>query len=158
MPLSHVAAQMLDIHCSITYITNYNKNCTVYFADNMALRGTLKNTLLKAKPTIFFGVPRVWEKFMEAIKESAKKNPATGCKKSLINWCKSKSNKNLIRLQNNSKSKNSPFLLSIAQKVLTKVKLAIGLDQCVLFFTGAAPIGKETLEFFGNLDIQIMEL
>jgi len=41
---------------------------------------------------------------------------------------------------------------------LKKAKTAIGLDECKIFFTGAAPIGRETLEFFGNIDIHIMEL
>lgn len=124
----------------------------------MALKGTLKNTLLKARPTLFFGVPRVWEKFMEGIKEIAKKKPPSGCKLKLINWCKSKSKQNLIRLQNSSTSKSAPCCISVAKKILKKVHKAIGLNNCKIFLTGAAPIGKETLEFFGNLDIQIMEL
>jgi len=107
---------MLDIHFPMEYIVNFKKNSTVYFADNMALKGTLKSTLIKAKPTVFFGVPRVWEKFMEALKEHVKNNPTTGFKKSLVNWCKAKSAANLSRMQNNSKSKTSPCFLSIAQK------------------------------------------
>jgi len=87
-----------------------DRNATVYFADKNALKGTLKNTLVKAKPTYFFGVPRVWEKFMEAIKEIAKKNPQEGAKKLLINWCKTKAADNIKRMQNNSQSTNDPFL------------------------------------------------
>jgi hypothetical protein len=33
-----------------------------------AFVGSLKATLQSARPTLFFGVPRVWEKFAEAIK------------------------------------------------------------------------------------------
>ena len=38
---------------------------TVYFADKDALKGTLVNTLKEALPTVFLGVPRVWEKIQE---------------------------------------------------------------------------------------------
>ena len=39
----------------------------VYFAFPDALKGTLGLTLKAAQPTVFFGVPRVWEKFMAAL-------------------------------------------------------------------------------------------
>ena len=38
---------------------------TVYFANRDALKGTLVSTLKEALPTVFFGVPRVWEKVQE---------------------------------------------------------------------------------------------
>ena len=41
----------------------------MYFADRMALKGTLLTTLKEARPTRFLGVPRVWEKFMEGIQD-----------------------------------------------------------------------------------------
>jgi long-chain-fatty-acid--CoA ligase ACSBG len=41
----------------------------VYFADENALRGTLVETLRKVRPTVFFGVPRVFEKIMEKMLE-----------------------------------------------------------------------------------------
>ena len=45
---------------------------TVHFARPDALKGSLKNTLQECQPTVFFGVPRVWEKFREAILAKAK--------------------------------------------------------------------------------------
>ena len=49
LPLSHVAAQLLDIHGPMTM------GCAVYFAQPDALRGSLSTTLKAVKPTFFFG-------------------------------------------------------------------------------------------------------
>jgi long-subunit acyl-CoA synthetase (AMP-forming) len=39
-------------------------------------------------PTIFFGVPRVWEKIMEKMKQIGEST--TGLKKQLISWAKAR--------------------------------------------------------------------
>lgn len=43
----------------------------VTFARPTALKGTLGITLVMTRPTLFFGVPRVWEKFMAKLKAAA---------------------------------------------------------------------------------------
>ena len=53
---------MLDL-CSIAVGGN-----TLYFAKPTALQGTLVETLQEVKPTIFLGVPRVFEKIEEKMR------------------------------------------------------------------------------------------
>merc|ERR1712126_184066 len=83
LPLSHVAGTFIDI-----YLIMYGGG-TVWFADKMALQGTLLKTLVEAKPTLFFGVPRVYEKIQEKMTEVAKTN--TGLKKKLSDMAKASS-------------------------------------------------------------------
>ncbi|GMF27213.1 unnamed protein product [Phytophthora lilii] len=79
LPLSHVAAQILDIHLPLAI------GSEVYFAGPDALRGGLLATLQEVRPNFFFGVPRVWEKMMESLEEKLGGAPE-GLKKSLLTW------------------------------------------------------------------------
>lgn len=81
LPLSHVAAQMVDIFLSLTFAA------TVYFADKDALKGTLVSTLLEARPTRFMGVPRVYEKIQEKLVSVGAQSGVL--KKKISQWAKS---------------------------------------------------------------------
>lgn len=47
---------------------------TIYFARPDALSGSLGETLKFVNPTIFFAVPRVYEKFEDKIREGLEKS------------------------------------------------------------------------------------
>jgi len=150
LPLSHVAAQMLDIHCPITV----GSRC--YFARPDALKGSLKGTLSEVRPTYFFGVPRVWEKFYETM--MALGRSTTGIKKSIGSWAKGKGAEK-TRLNQFGNGGGAPSGFGCANAlILKKVKNALGLNECKLCFVGAAPISTDILQYFGSLDIPIYEL
>jgi len=77
LPLNHVAAQMMDIYVPLTSVG------VVHFADKDALKGSLRDTMKDVRPTIFIGVPRVWEKIHEKIKNT--EDPQRLINKLLVN-------------------------------------------------------------------------
>ncbi|DAZ98410.1 TPA: hypothetical protein N0F65_000124 [Lagenidium giganteum] len=149
LPMSHVAAQLIDILLPISSATQ------VYFAQPDALKGSLGVTLKEVRPTLFFGVPRVWEKIAEKMWSIAAQT--TGLKKRIAEWAKDKGLKK-TELAQFGNSGGAPCGYGVAHAlVLGRIKEALGLDQCLACFSGAAPISKEIIDYFGSLDLPIYE-
>lgn len=152
LPLSHIAAQLIDIFCVMQL------GCTLTFARPDALKGTLTQTLQDVRPTLLFGVPRVWEKIQEKMLEIGRS--VTGPKKKIATWAKSKGTKiNQLRQFGSQKKPKKTTGFKMANKlVLKKIKQALGLDKTKGCFTAAAPISTDTLWYFASLNLPVFEV
>lgn len=147
LPLSHIAGSLTDIYGAMACAA------TVYFAQPDALRGSLLGTLKEVRPTVFVGVPRVWEKMVEGIKHKSREFGFF--KKKIGAWAKSVGYRTTIAEMNHEPV---PGAFKIANIMLKKAKGELGFDRCRIFMSGAAPIMKETIEFFYGLHIPLMEV
>ncbi|XP_048338079.1 long-chain-fatty-acid--CoA ligase ACSBG1 isoform X2 [Sphaerodactylus townsendi] len=147
LPLSHIAAQIYDLWTGIKWGEQ------VYFAEPDALKGGLVDILKEALPTSHMGVPRVWEKIMEKIKEISSQSGFL--KKKMLSWAMSVS---LERNLSGSNSDLKPFRMRLADYlVLAKIRQALGFSQCQKHFSGAAPLPAEVMRFFLGLNIPLYE-
>lgn len=149
LPLSHIAEQTASIHMPIT------AGASVYFAESI---DKVADNLKDARPTIMFGVPRIWEKFHAGV--SAKLKQATGVKAELVKWARGVGSRyNAEKNAGREPGKRLTVQYRLADKLIfSKLKAALGLDRGRNFISGAAPIGKEVLEFFASLDIVVQEI
>nr|XP_021403026.1 long-chain-fatty-acid--CoA ligase ACSBG1 isoform X4 [Lonchura striata domestica] len=148
LPLSHIAAQIYDLWTGIKWGEQ------VYFAEPDALKGSLINTLKEVQPTSHMGVPRVWEKIMEKLKDASAQSGFM--KKKMLSWAMS------LSLEKNLHGSNSSDLKQLWTRladylVLAKIRSALGLSSCQKHFSGAAPLSTETLCFFLGLNITLYE-
>ena len=149
LPLAHIAEQMITIHFQ-TVVGN-----SVYFAKSLQ---DLPQNLVEVRPTLFFGVPRLFEKMASAA-QSKLPAPATA-KGKLARWAlgvgqewRRREGESLRRGVNLYASK------AIASAILhRKAKKAMGMDKARLVACGAAPISEDTLRLLNGLDIPIREL
>jgi long-chain acyl-CoA synthetase len=149
LPLSHIAEQMASVHIPAT------SGATVYFAESIE---KVPDNIKEVQPTVFFGVPRIWEKFHAGV--TAKLREATGAKKHLVAWTRMVcADVNARRCRGEALPPLLELQYRVADKlVLSKLKPALGLGKARMCVSGAAPIAKDVIEFFATIDILVHEI
>jgi long-chain acyl-CoA synthetase len=113
LPLSHVVERALVEHAQL------RTGMHVYFAESL---DTFTADMQRARPTVFFSVPRLWVKFQQAVNH---KMPP----KKLDLFLK------------------IPVLSGIVKK---KILTTLGLNECVFAAGGAAPMPAELLAWYSQ--------
>lgn len=149
LPLSHIAEQMITIHTAITI------GGAVYFAEAI---DKLADNLKEVQPTVFFGVPRVWEKLHAGV--SAKLSEAKGAKRVIVEQAM-RVGREYHAVKDRGEQPGA--LLELQHRlfdrlVYTKLKAAIGFGRARVCVSGAAPINAEIVDFFTALDLPIREV
>ncbi|MBB5916484.1 long-subunit acyl-CoA synthetase (AMP-forming) [Nocardia transvalensis] len=122
-------------------------------------RAQLPAALADVHPTIWGGVPRVWEKLQAAIEFSVAAEPDPD-RRGALEWALGVARRKAeARLAGRPLGADLEAEWALADaRVLSALRAKIGLDQLKWALSGAAPIPPATLGFFFGLGIPISEV
>jgi long-chain acyl-CoA synthetase len=146
LPLSHV----FERSAMYTYIFN---GMSVYYAESIE---KVPDNLQEVKPTIFVGVPRIFEKVYMKAKEKAVTE--SSLKGKIFDWAIRIAKDYAMKIE---KKENIPFLLSIKHSiadklVFSKFRAFFGgrLKYCI---TGGAALSDDIYLIFNGAGVRIMQ-
>ena len=147
LPLCHVAEQMLTTFVPI-YIGSQ-----VNFGESIR---TVQEDLREVAPTMFLGVPRIWEKMHAAI--SIKLQETGGLRRALFQKAWSAC-KNLVEKPRSAWTAGEKLAYFFSYwAVFRALQNFIGLRNAQVALTGAAPIPPEVVRFFRVLGVPLVEV
>jgi len=150
LPLCHVAERIFSTWTAVGAGPSLN------FAESIE---TVTENLREIQPTLFFAVPRIWERLHAQV--TIKGNDATPFKRVFLRFTMA-----LARVIGRQKVANggshtvmTRLLYAIGQPLVFRaMKERIGLRRCRHAGSGAAAIAPEVLEFFIGIGVPVFEL
>jgi long-chain acyl-CoA synthetase len=141
LPLSHVTARHVD------FLMLYHGVTLAYVSS----QEHLPPALLEVRPTIFLGVPRMYEKIYVQVDQKAKGFP----KRLIYRWglAVGASHRDEILA---GQTPNSLAWRLAYRLLYSKVRAGMG-GRAQIFISGGAPLGRELAEWYADLGIRIHE-
>jgi long-chain acyl-CoA synthetase len=150
LPLAHVADRIS------TEWTNAEAGTRVHFAESI---DTVQANLREVQPTLFFAVPRIWEKMRATVE--IKMASASRIKRwNYRLWMRLGRNVGRSLAQNGgTHTLGTRFRYALGYPFLFwPLRRQLGLAKCRFASSGAAPIAPEVLEWFFGLGVVIHEI
>ena len=149
LPMAHVAERFTGLWDGL-----FHGN-SVHMCPDLAMLGA---TLVAARPTFFFGPPRVWEKLAAGITAAVAGEPDAERRAMLERALATGSQ--WVDCEQSGAPPDAALTQrhAAASPVLAAVLARIGLDQCTIAMSGAAPIAPETIRFFRALGLPLTEI
>ena len=148
LPLSHITER------SVSHFGLIASGGETWFARSIS---TVADDLPDCRPTIFFAVPRVWEKIREGIEgRVARLGGFAGfAARRYLSLA-------MARASELERERYMPFLqkvewLALDAAVGTPMRVELGLDRARLLVSGAAPIHPDLLRWFQGIGLPIAE-
>ena len=146
LPLCHMAEQMFSVHIPLSV------GASVNFAESLR---TVQEDLRELSPQIFFGVPRIWEKFHASIQ--TKLREAGGIRAALYAHA-------MASLDATAARPRAQWSLVERLRwgfwyvlILRALLNFVGLRRCRIAVSSGAPIAPEILKFFRTVGVPIRE-
>ncbi|MEM6961564.1 MAG: long-chain fatty acid--CoA ligase [Myxococcota bacterium] len=146
LPLSHQAEQLFTNVFALYF------GGEVTFCPDIA---ELPKLLPQVRPTVFLGVPRIWEKFEAAL--TKRFSEATGIRARLLHWARCTELSAFQSDVERGRRTMGPARWLARAVVIKRIRRAMGLDRIEVALTGAAPIAPSVQTFFASLGVCVYE-
>jgi long-subunit acyl-CoA synthetase (AMP-forming) len=150
LPSAHIADRWASLYTGIAHGL-----CITYLADPLQLG----DALLDARPTVWGGVPRVWEKTQAGLQASIAAEPDAARRDAIE--AAIAVGREVVRRGQAGEQLDSELASAHARaeaQVLHTLRERLGLDQAEWIAIGAAPPTHELLEFFCAIGLPLLEL
>jgi long-chain acyl-CoA synthetase len=149
LPLSHIAERMISDFASVAV------GAETWFARGLS---TVAEDLHDCRPTVFFAVPRVWEKLQEAV--AAQLEDLHGLKRVVIDRYVGLGEHVVA---DRTSAGHAPIWTRLPYEALdasvgAKIRHEIGLDDARVLISAAAPIHPDLVRWFHAIGLPIIEL
>ncbi len=141
LPLSHVTARHVDL-------AMLSRGVTLAYVSSL---DQLPQALLEVRPTLFVGVPRVYEKVHGQVDVKAKGFP----KKWIYRWALSVGRAHRDEILADQTPRSLAWRIC-NRLVYSKVRAGMG-GRAEVFISGGAPLGRELAEWYADIGIRIDE-
>lgn len=147
LPLCHVAEKIFSLFIPLT------AGAVVHFGEAIE---TVQADLREVSPTIFLGVPRIWEKMHASV--TLKMKNSSWLKRTLYNVF-TKRGRIIAKRRLEGRSGPLDWLVWRLGDLLVfrPLQERLGLRRCRLPVTGAAPIAPDLLEWFHGVGVKVLE-
>ncbi len=144
LPLCHVAEKILSLFLPLT------SGAIVHFGESL---DTVQADLREVSPTIFLGVPRIWEKMNAQVR--VKMQDSSWLKRTLFDHFTTKGDAIAVRGRRGAWNKLMWSLGNLL--VFRPLQQRLGLRRCRWAITGAAPISPDLIRWYRGIGVDLLE-
>jgi long-chain acyl-CoA synthetase len=148
LPSAHIADRWAGIYAQMIY-----GSCVYCCPDPRQMVAYS----IEVKPTVWGGVPRIWEKLKTAIEIGITAEPDEAKREATVAAIELGRRRARAQMDGGSPAELEAEWQRADEQVLSTIRAMLGLDQVESFVVGAAPTPPEVLEFFLALGIEIRE-
>jgi long-chain acyl-CoA synthetase len=148
LPSAHIADRWAGLYAQMFY-----GNCVFCCPDPRQMVAYS----IEVKPTVWGGVPRIWEKLKAAIEIGIAAEADEAKREATVAAIELGRRRARAHVDGGAPAELETEWKRADEQVLSRIRAMLGLDQVESFVVGAAPTPPEVLEFFLALGIEIRE-
>ncbi len=147
LPLCHVAEKIFSL------FTAMFSGCVVHFGESIE---TVRGDLREVSPTIFLGVPRIWEKMYASV--NLRMKDASWLKRTLFEACVSTGRRLAAKREEGSMRATDRLQWWLCDLLVFRaLQEQLGMRRCRIPISAAAPIAPEILQWLHAIGVPVRE-